>query len=113
MDSRSSQSDLALTDRDLLVAIFNVICALARELTGKQMIAICPTSEGELRLFGDSVVTIPRAVAHGEAAESVRLPLGSLERHHMPDQPTRELHDTSAAGQPCQAKQATQEVLVP
>jgi hypothetical protein len=43
-----------VTDRELLAACFGAIAAVARELTGKRLVATFPREEGEAVVIGGS-----------------------------------------------------------
>jgi hypothetical protein len=60
-DRRLAEARLtpAVSERDLLWLIFNAVCGLTTELTGKRMVVSFPMDDGETRyVYGDPVTFI-------------------------------------------------------
>ena len=66
------------TDRELLVAIFNAICALAEKITGEKLVVFLPSAAGDWPYSGvpcawlpmDRPEAVPDLVAHLESEHS-------------------------------------------
>ncbi len=58
-----------LTDRELLIATFNAVSALAKELTGKRLTVQCRTKGGDLVIYGDPVVMLTPGVPEATAPQ--------------------------------------------
>ncbi len=49
-----------LTDRELLVGIFNAVCALAEKLTGEKLVVFLPSAAGYSPYSGVSCAWLPK-----------------------------------------------------
>jgi hypothetical protein len=49
-----SNDEPLLSDRDLICIVFEAVCALGRELTGKEIVVSWPTKLGDAKCYGSS-----------------------------------------------------------
>jgi hypothetical protein len=71
-----------VTDREILVGVFNAICGLAEKLTGQKMVVFISTSGGDLPYQGVPVAWLP---SHRPEAAAGLENLHQFE--HSPTQP--------------------------
>jgi hypothetical protein len=74
----------ARTDRELLVGIFDAVCALAEKLTGERLLVFLPSAAGDWPYSGSPCAWLPTDQREGLLAHA---PRHGPEHSSMPPEP--------------------------